>query len=71
MTDSTYSETRLIECPSISYHLKIISLPLVPQTDTFEIGNHDGKITLNGPLDFENEQRYTLFVTAKVSRRML
>ena len=56
---------------SISYHLKIISLPLVPQTDTFAISNHDGKITINGPLDFENEQRYTLFVTAKVSRGML
>lgn len=50
---------------------EIISRPLVLQTDTFEISNHDGKITLNGPLDFENEQRYTLFVTAKVSRRML
>ena len=56
---------------SISYHFKTVSLPFVLQTDTFTINNHDGIITLNGPLDFENEQRYTLFVTAKVSRRLL
>ena len=61
----------LLQWASICYQLKIISIALVPQTDTFAIRNHDGKITLNGPLDFENEQRYTLFVTAKVSRRML
>jgi len=35
------------------------------KTDSFTINNHDGKITVNGPLDFEKEQRYTLFVTAK------
>lgn len=38
----------------------------IKQTDTFAISNHDGKITVNGPLDFETEQRYTLFVTVKV-----
>lgn len=35
------------------------------KTDTFAIDNHLGKITINGSLDFEKVQRYTLFVTAK------
>ncbi|XP_015749275.1 PREDICTED: protocadherin Fat 4-like, partial [Acropora digitifera] len=35
------------------------------QTNNFAISNHHGKITVSGPLDFENEQRYTLFVIAK------
>jgi len=43
-----------------------ITFVFAQQTDSFTINNHDGKITVNGPLDFEKEQRYTLFVTAKV-----
>ncbi|XP_074606157.1 cadherin-23-like isoform X2 [Acropora palmata] len=44
-----------------------ISYTFSPKTRTsnFAISNHHGKITVSGPLDFENEQRYTLFVIAK------
>ncbi|XP_068705618.1 cadherin-23-like isoform X2 [Montipora foliosa] len=35
------------------------------KTDTFAITNHNGNIRVSGPLDFEKEQRYTLFVIAK------
>lgn len=48
----------LREKSSVSFFLQ--------QTNTFAISNHDGKITVSGPLDFEKVQRYTLFVTAKV-----
>ena len=58
--------TLVVAWEIIGNNSKQLKESFLQQTNTFAISNHDGKITVNGPLDFEKVQRYTLFVTAKV-----
>ena len=44
---------------------------LIFQTSEFSIDNLSGKIKLTGKLDYENVQRYTLFVEAKVKQYVI